>query len=74
MVGRTYTRRRRARDIRRDAERAERMQRAREEQPRAITAGSGWLEGDRRFPFFGIAFCFGLHGPAWIVGAWLPVG
>ena len=41
MVGRTYTRRRRARDIRHDAERAERMQRAREEQPRAITASSG---------------------------------
>ena len=41
MVGRTYTRRRRARDIRRDAERAERMQRAREEQPRAINASSG---------------------------------
>jgi len=49
MVGRTYTRRRRARDIRRDAERAERMQRAREEQPRAINASSGWLEGDRSF-------------------------
>jgi hypothetical protein len=41
MVGRTYTRRRRARDIRRDAERAERAQHAREEQQGAVTGHRG---------------------------------
>jgi hypothetical protein len=41
MVGRTYSRRRRARDVRRDVERTERVGGAHEDARGAITA-SGW--------------------------------